>query len=107
MRFDLPESIEMMRAGRKTQTRRRSGYWLRKKPGDRITIMHQGEYLGWTLVVSSHRERLGLITDAGAYAEGYQSQLAFLRAWKRLYAGSLLTDEVTVIEFEPVRWRDE
>ncbi len=46
MRFDLAESIQAMREGRKTQTRRRSPYWLKKRPGSRISIVHQGQYLG-------------------------------------------------------------
>lgn len=106
MRFDLPESIEAMRAGAKTQTRRRSAYWLKKQPGDRITVVHQGVNLGWTRVVMVRDQWLTYITLAEAHAEGYESREQFFAAWRDLYGEHRMASFVTVIEFEPVRWRD-
>ena len=105
MRFDLPESIEAMRAGRKTQTRRPDprGFWLAKKPGSAITIVHKGTLLGRATVVRVWRELLGF---ADWKAEGYPGPLEFGSAWDALYPKAEGTDKVTVIEFKDVRWRD-
>jgi hypothetical protein len=102
MRFDLPESIAAMRAGTKTQTRRRNAYWLGKKPGDRITVVHKGTYLGWTRVVKVWQHLLENITLEEAQAEGYASTMEFMNAWCGL--GNAMYDQVVAIEFEPVRW---
>ncbi len=106
MRFDLPESIEAMRAGRKTQTRRRDerGFWLAKRPGSTITIVHQGRYLGQATVCRTWRERHVYYADW--LAEGYETWPDFWQTWQRLYPESNDLDEVTVIEFKDVRWRD-
>ena len=109
MRFDLPDSIAAMRAGTKTQTRRRdaSGFWLRKRHGSRITVKHKGEHLGWAVVKATWRERLGELTSISAEAEGYPALMAFLDAWKRMYPEAELSDNLTVLEFGPVHWRND
>lgn len=104
MRFDLPESIKALRAGRKTQTRRRSTYWLKKQLGDRITIVHNGEYLGWAEVREVGRHLLGEMNTASARAEGYESLGDFLRAWQELYGPLDLSEEVIVVRFGDLHW---
>ncbi len=105
MRFDLVESIDAMRAGRKSQTRRRSKYWLKKQRGDRITIMHQGEYLGWAEVrYFPYRQQLAAMTHFCAKAEGYQSLRHFFDAWWQLYPDCPGNEEVTVIVFNNLHW---
>ena len=101
MRFDLPESITAMREGRKTQTRRRSSYWLQKKPGSRITIVHQGQYLGHATIVGAWVERL---KDADYEAEGYPTWQHFWHAWWSMYPDAEDLDGVTAIEFKDVTW---
>jgi len=111
MRFDLPESIEAMRAGRKTQTRRRSTYWLGKCVGSRITIAHRGQLVGWATVHDTYQQRLYRMTDNEAMAEGYADLDAFLKAWASLYPPrnwqKMLDTIVTVVEFGNIRWRKE
>lgn len=104
MRFDLPESITAMRAGRKTQTRRRSTYWLKKHPGDRITIVHQGEYLGWARVDFIWRQRLSDMEDLEAQLEGYDSRGDFYDAWRSLYGDISLDEVVVAISFYDLHW---
>lgn len=108
MRFDLPESITAMRAGHKTQTRRRSPYWLQKNPGDRITIVHRGEYLGHATVVRTWQQEGRDMTEAEARAEGYDSLWGFWRAWGSIHART--TDELVkpliAIEFRDIKWRN-
>jgi hypothetical protein len=91
---------------RKTQTRRRTRYWLKKKPGDRITVVHQGQYLGWTKVVRVWEQRSALhVTDKQAKAEGYADFVAFQQAWSHLYFDcGAFSEPIVAIEFEPVRW---
>ena len=101
MRFDLPESIDAMLAGRKTQTRRRSPYWLKKRPGSTITIQHQGRQIGQATVLRTWSER---VADADWKAEGYPSWRRFWHAWWTLYPTAKDSDAVTVVEFGPVRW---
>ena len=105
MRFDLRESIEAMRAGRKTQTRRPDprGFWLAKKPGSAITIVHNGEQLGRATVVRTWRAP---ISAAAWREEGYPSRLHFWHTWQALYPKAQGSDMVTAIEFKDVRWRD-
>lgn len=105
MRFDLPESIATMRAGRKTQTRRPDpgGFWLAKEPGSTITIVHKGTELGRATVVQTWRER---IYSTNFAAEGYPSLWTFWLVWLSLYPKAIDSDEVTVIEFKDIRWRD-
>jgi hypothetical protein len=105
MRFDLPESIAAMRTGRKKQTRRRSPYWLNKKPGDRITIVHKGEYLGHATVVRAWEHRLGQMREPAAQAEGYKNLMGFLIAWADLYSHVRLSETVYAIEFKDIRWK--
>lgn len=105
MRFDLIESIEALRAGRKTQTRRRSAYWLKKQPGDRITIAHKGEYLGYATVVRTWRQTLGEMFPSEACVEGYTGVADFLMAWVGMYPDATAQDEVTAIEFKDIRWK--
>lgn len=105
MRFDLPESITAMRACRKTQTRRRSSYWLEKKPGDRITIVHKGEYLGHATVVRTWEHEEWHMTSAEAQAEGYPDLYRFWEAWGKLYPGQV-TYPIIAIEFGNIKWRD-
>ena len=106
MRFDLPESITAMRAGTKTQTRRRSAYWLKKKPGDRITVVHQGETLGWARVFRVWQQRLVDMTEYAAIREGYASRADFLAAWQKLYGEPDLDEVVVAISFYDVHWRE-
>jgi hypothetical protein len=115
MRFDLPESITAMRAGRKIQTRRPSAYWLKKQPGDRITIVHKGEYLGHATVVRTWTQEHWQMVHAEALAEGYPNRDAFWEAWRHLYpeapaptADFAAADEklsFVVIEFKDIRWK--
>ena len=105
MRFDLPESIAAMRSGRKTQTRRRNvAFWLKKKYGSRITIVHQGEYLGWARVSRVRAQRLGDMTEPEGRAEGYRSLSAFYDAWGRLYGTRDMGEMVVAISFYDVHW---
>ena len=109
MRFDLKESIEALRAGRKSQTRRRdpSGFWLEKEPGSRITIEHGGKRLGMAEIKQTWRQCLGDVGDAAAKAEGYESRAAFVAAWTAMYPDAdVINDWVTAIEFGPVRWTE-
>ena len=109
MRFDLPESIEAMRAGRKTQTRRQSTYWVEKRPGSRITIVYKGKLLGWATIVDRYQQRLYRMTDNEVMAEGYTDLDAFLKAWASLYPPrdwkKMLNTLVTVVEFGDIKWR--
>ena len=108
MRFDLPESIAAMRAGAKTQTRRRNAYWMRKKRGDRITVVHKGKYLGWTKVVRVWELGNVLATSTEeAQAEGYESSADFIHAWAKLYGEDTFAHDTTIvaIEFEAGRWK--
>lgn len=103
MRFDLPESIEAMRVGRKTQTRRRSAYWLKKTPGSTITIVHRGKQIGRATVKRVWPAR---ILFADVQAEGYPSWQHFWQAWLSMYPDAEDSDVVTVISFEDIRWRN-
>jgi hypothetical protein len=108
MRFDLPESIEAIRKGYKKQTRRRSTYWLKKRPGSRITIVHQGKLLGWATVRRTWRQRPIDMPQEDAWAEGYRNLGEFFVALEHLYPDEYLTlvnQEMTVIEFGDIKWR--
>ena len=107
MRFDLPESIEAMRAGRKTQTRRRSTYWLKKQRGSRITIVHKGKLLGWATVYGTRRQRVVDMSPDEVRAEGYTTWIDFNHALYTLYPdeASQPFREMTVIEFGDIKWR--
>ena len=107
LRFDLPESIEAIRVGRKTQTRRRNvEFWLKKKRGDRITIVDRGWYLGWGRVQTVWTQLLGDMTSFEADREGYDSLRDFLRAWQRLYGKPDLDEGMVVISFYDVHWSE-
>lgn len=109
MRFDLPESITAMRKGLKCQTRRRDGrlFWFFKPPGSRITIVHNGEYLGYAIVRTTWRHQFVTIGEGTAKAEGYASAAAFQKAWRKMYPNARPDDWVTAIEFGDIRWRGE
>jgi len=109
MRFDLPESITAMREGRKTQTRRRSTFWLKKEPGSHITIVHRGELLGMARVVATRRQCLADVRESEAQAEGYDCRACFFEALYKLYPGwdswaDIRDEEVTVVEFTDITW---
>jgi len=109
MRFDLPESIEAMREGRKTQTRRRSTYWLKKQPGSRITIVHKGKLLGWATVIRAYRQRVVDMTPTEVRAEGYKAWIDFNHALWELYPDDqpgLPFLEMTAIEFGDIKWKE-
>ncbi len=95
-----------MKRGDKTQTRRRSAYWLKKKPGDRISIVHKGEYLGHATVVKTWAQRLGEVRDRDGIAEGYANLMGFLIAWADLHSEVRLSETVIAIEFKDIRWHD-
>lgn len=110
MRFDLPESIEAMREGRKTQTRRRPTYWLKKQPGSRITIIHNGKLLGWATVLSVRQQNLEDMRESEAQAEGYDCRACFFEALYRLYPdwdswADICCESMVVIEFGDIKWR--
>ena len=105
MRFDLEESIAAMKRGDKTQTRRRSPYWLNKKPGDRITIVHKGEYLGYATVVRTWEHALGSTTEGEARAEGYDGWHTFSAVWWGMHPDAIALDTVYAIEFKDIRWK--
>lgn len=106
MRFDLPESIQAMREGHKTMTRRRNKYWLRKKRRSRITIVHQGRYLGTAMVMGTWTHQLGEVTTVDARAEGYANLWDFVEAWRGLYGSWDDDEEVCAIAFTDIRWRE-
>jgi len=104
MRFDLSESIEAMRQGQKTQTRRRSDYWF-KRLGKRITIVHLGQLLGWATVRRVWRQELATMTHEEARAEGYETITDFRTALRQLYGPE--ADDYThlvAIEFGDIEW---
>lgn len=95
-----------MREGCKTVTRRRNKYWLKKRLGSRITIVHQGEYLGTARVMGTWMQQLGDMDRFDARCEGYLDLEDFRQAWRGLY-GSWDDDEVvSVVAFYDIRWRE-
>ena len=108
MRFDLPESIQAMREGRKVQTRRRSDYFYGKEGYDAI-IVHDGARLGRLRIKETWKQPLYTMTDEDAWAEGYDSLEKFLGAFFELYHWKdwreMIGTTVTVIEFDDIRWK--
>ncbi len=107
MRFDLPESIHAMQRGQKKRTTRRSRYWLEKKPGSRITIVHDGKLLGRATVKGTRTQIPMEMTADDARDEGYDNIGQFFAAMNRLYPKEyfeLMEQEMVVVEFWDIRW---
>lgn len=108
MIFTNQRDIQLLREGRKCQTRRRDSdrSWLALLPGRALAIWHDGTELGWTTVVETWRERTDYITPVHVRAEGYESAEDLRAALRRHYGG--LPSEVTTIQFAPtIHWHDE
>lgn len=99
------ELAEMIFAGRKTQTRRpvKEGEERCKYVPERtyaIQLRRGGKQIGRLMVLDTHRERLGAITEKAAKAEGFKSRDEFLTYWARLYDHEPdLEQQVWVIHF--------
>lgn len=98
-----PEHIEMIKTGRKTQTRR---VWKaqRAKVGSlhKIkTAMISPAFYGFIEIKNVYREPLGSMTDADAKAEGYNTLEEFRAVWERINGPGSWDPEmyVYVVEF--------
>ena len=100
-----PEHVPMILAGRKTQTRRT---W--DKPRVKVGRIYQcrtsyyGKPFARVRVTELRRERLGDISDADVYAEGYDSREALADVWRRIHGKNPdPAQEVWVVTFEIVQ----
>ncbi|HNR58662.1 MAG TPA: ASCH domain-containing protein [Methanothrix sp.] len=98
-----PEHVEMIRTGRKTQTRR-----LWKRPRAKVgsiqlikTQMISPLNFGSVEVMNVYHEPLGSMTDADAKAEGYDTLEEFRAVWERINGPGSWDPEtwVYVVEF--------
>ena len=100
-----PEHVDMIRSGRKTQTRR---IW--KKPRAKVGAVHLAktkmlsrEYFAKLRILDVYREFPSDISDDDARAEGYDDAEAYLKAFCRINRLSEVPDKtVFVVKFEVV-----
>lgn len=101
------EHIPLIRAGEKTVTRRE---WANSYPGPNVgsvvgatteLFVPDEEVDCYIRVTDRYRQHLGDMTDADARAEGYDSRLAFRRAYNEIYGAFAWDPEkvVDVVEF--------
>jgi len=100
-----PEHVDMIRSGRKTQTRR---IW--KKPRAKVGAVHLAktkmlsrEYFAKLRILDVYREFPSDISDDDARAEGYDDASAYLVAFCRINHLSAIPDKtVFVVKFEVI-----
>lgn len=100
-----PELVELIKSGRKTQTRRpvkRGERECRYKPNHAYKVQpgrgQRGEDV-ITVVEPPRRERLGALSLKGARREGFRNVQEFERYWKDLHGAYDPDEEVWVISF--------
>ena len=101
LRF-APEYIAPIRAGTKTQTRRRWPDGPKVQPGSihAIRTDPDGSNLGHVHVRKVYQQLLSQLTEADARAEGFEDRAAFAAAWRKHYPDWSGRDEqVWVVEF--------
>lgn len=100
-----PEHVDMIRSGRKNQTRR---IW--KKPRSKVGAVHLAktkmlsrEYFAKLRILDVYREFPSDISDDDARAEGYDDASAYLAAFCRINHLSAIPDKtVFVVKFEVI-----
>lgn len=99
-----PEHIPMIRAGRKTQTRRNWDMPRVKVGAIHLikTQMMSPQNHGSIKILNVHKEPLGSMSEADAQAEGYDTLAEFVEVWERINGPGAWDPEtwVYVIEFE-------
>ena len=96
----LPEFIEKIKKGQKTQTRR-PFHKMQKNPpniGDAVSIKDTDVNIVITCI---REERLCDITVVDLHAEGFEYNFEFFDAWRGIYgANTPITEVVCVLEFK-------
>lgn len=106
-----PEHVDMIRSGRKTQTRRIWKSGPRAKVGKlhwAKTAYNKDSRFARIEILRVWQEPLGAISDADAWAEGYDNQLDYLNAFLRINKateeniGEVMRSTVWCVEFRDV-----
>ncbi|MCP4224930.1 MAG: ASCH domain-containing protein [Actinomycetia bacterium] len=96
-RMSFSATVEQMRAGTKTVTRRAVSTWQSLQPGDQVLAIEKGMGLakgehqvpiGVIEIESNRVEPLSFCSEADAQREGFTSLTEFLVAWRRLHGSA-------------------
>ena len=95
----LPEFIEKIKKGEKTQTRRPL-HKMQKNPQIWDVVSIKGTDVN-IVITSIREERLCDITVVDLHAEGFRYNFEFFDAWRGIYgANTPITEVVCVLEFK-------